>query len=137
MEYEEVQIETGRITGKLINMQNSVKDGNANPLDVAIAIKEIETKLKQVKDDVQDEAIAEAEKYGNSFNYQNAKIEVASKSTYDYSNDEKYKEFKQKLKEREKLLKSIPENDNVADPETGEALQPPIKKTSTFLKIKV
>jgi len=53
---------------------------------------------------------------------------VNGKRTFDYSEDKEWCNLKEKLREREALLKGLPKD--MADPETGEIISPPIIKYS-------
>jgi hypothetical protein len=72
-----------------------------------------------------------------------AKLEAIEAGTkYDYSDDSKWLSLnaelatlKDKMKERETLLKAIPAGVELADPETGEVITAPTKTSTSTFKI--
>lgn len=125
-----------------------VRDGMANPLDVTIQLKYVEEAIKQIREQIADMAISEADKYGKSFEHLNAKIDVSFVGVkYDYSSckdtgweslEEDCNYLLKKKKERESFLKTIKAPMQIADELTGGegiTVYPPIKSGRESLKI--
>lgn len=118
-----------------------VKNGQIDPIKLAVYLKSIEETLKIIKEnhDVKFIIQDEAEKYGKKFEMWGSEIQNSSRTTYDYSecgdqvyNDLKAQEMqlKEVIKAREAMIKSG------VNPETGETFAPPKSSTTTFLTIK-
>jgi hypothetical protein len=118
----------------------SIKEGTINPIKAELALKSLENVIKDIRDNQEVKSItrAETEKYGKKFDMFGATIENSSRTTYDYSNcgDSVYNDMakemealKARMKAREMMLKTG------VDASTGETFNPPIAKTSEFLKI--
>jgi len=129
---------------ELDNYVNLVKQqilsGSENPLKIAIQLKAMGeiisslTKDADIKSLILDEAEKYPEKSFDDYGARFEKKEVGVK--YDYSNDGKWVKINNEIKvlsilrkDREDLLKTI-KSENVADSESGEILNPPIKKSS-------
>lgn len=85
----------------------SVKNGELNPLDAYIILKELEKVLRDSIVEINEYAVEEAKKYGKSFDYKNASITVKPDAgRWDFSHIEKWKSTKEKLKELEDAAKS-------------------------------
>ena len=125
-----------------------IEEGNSNPLDIQMHIKCFEDIVEQLKESpaYKKALLDEAGKFGNKFNYRNSEMAVQEMGTkYDYSqsndsvmNDllKQEEAIKEKKKEREKLLKALPAS-GMADPQTGEMIYPPSKKSTTTLVVKL
>lgn len=125
-----------------------VRDGMANPLDVTIQLKYVEEAIKQIREQIADMALNEADKYGKSFEHLNTKIDIVYVGVkYDYSSccdtgwdqlDVADKNITEKKKERESFLKTIKAPMQIADELTGGeeiTVYPPIKSGRESLKI--
>jgi len=67
-------------------VSDSVNEGNVCPLTLSIRLKALEEVAKQIRSQIVSNALNEAEKRGKSFEYHNAKVEVAQVGVkYDYS----------------------------------------------------
>lgn len=78
-----------------------------------------------------DQVMLEAEKYGKSFEYMGAKVQLTERRTHDYSNDDTWNQINRSLKQREELLKYL--TAPLADTKTGEIINPvPYKITSVI-----
>lgn len=125
----------------------SVKDGNINPLDLTIKLKALEDTTDIIRKAIKSDATIEADKYGKSFTYHNAKIDVVMAGVkYDYSNceDPEWNELNleiialsEKRKERETFLKSLNNYLTIVDEDTGETstIYPPKKTGTETIKI--
>ena len=94
----------------------------------------ITTLCDLVKKGIVESAINEIEK-GNDSAF-GIKLSKASKSTYDYSNDEIHVKLKAEISDREQLLKALKGKFSFLDETTGEVieLRPPIRKVSDYIK---
>ena len=113
-----------------------VLDGEVNPLEMEVYLKSMDDVIKSVRKDVnfKGELLNEVDKYpGKTFDFRNAVITKASRSTYNYSEDTEWKDLDRKKKARETMLKGL--SKPVVDPDTGEYINPPSKKQSEYLKI--
>ena len=113
-----------------------MESGEHDVFEMYIQIKQLESmftelvkhdRIKQILDN-------EFENQEKKFNRCGFVVEKASKSTYIYENDATICELKEKIKDREKLLKAIPLS-GMADPETGEMLYPPLRKVTDYIKL--
>jgi len=128
-------------------VSDSVKEGNINPLTLTIKLKAVEEVAKQINKEIKELATTEASKHGKSFDYQNAKVEVAQVGVkYDYSKcqcsewDELEMEIvrlKEKQKERETFLKTIKGQLTIVNEDTGEmsTIYEPLRTGSESIKI--
>lgn len=128
-------------------IKDSLTSGDVDPLELAIYFKAMEETIKQVKETMSSLALSEAQKYGKSFEFKGAKIEVKELGTsYDYSNcgdiylnkfSEQISELTEKRKTRETIVKALKEPMTAVDEETGETftMYPPIKKSTTGIAI--
>lgn len=99
---------------------SNIEEGNNDPLKIHLQIKCLEDIIKQLTSHplYKENILAEAQKFGKTFEHHNAKFEIKEMGVkYDYSNcgDSIYNELQNqnnelqiKIKEREKLLKSVP-----------------------------
>jgi hypothetical protein len=129
------------------NVINIVKDGNANALEVTTKLKAIEEAIKKIRDGISDEALEEAAKHGKSFDFGNAKIEIANVGVrYDFSKcndgiwndlDAVDKDAQKAKKERETFLKSIKGQMTIVNEITGEieTIYQPNKSGKESIKI--
>ena len=137
---KQVEIFATQINDSLIN-------GEVDPLELAIYFKSIEKVIESVKSNLSELALKEAEKHGKSFEFKGAKIDIKELGTkYDYSGtgdpyytkfSEQTKELSEKIKSRETFLKSLNDKMIIIDEETGETftIYPPIKKSTTGITI--
>ena len=110
--------------------------GDVNPLELEVYLKSIEDTIKLVRKNIEYKGALELEsdKFpGKEFDFAGATITKMSRTTMDYSNDEEWIVLDAKKKAREKTLKGL--DKPMADPNTGEIINPPIKKFSEYLKI--
>jgi hypothetical protein len=112
-------------------LKQEIQGGAVNPLELKIFFKHIERVMTEVTDTIQDEILAEAEKYGRRFELRDATVEIKElgvKWNFDKTQDPEYTKLEAKAKEataalkaRTEFLKTIPENGmEWTDPETGE-----------------
>jgi hypothetical protein len=72
-------------------------------------------------------------KYGKSFEYMGAKIQLTERRTYDYSLDDTWSQINRSLKQREELLKYL--TAPLADTETGAIINPVPFKVNSIIMI--
>jgi hypothetical protein len=129
-------------------LRGAVASGEVNPLVTAKKLAVIEKIIEEVKGDmlVRDAILAEAEKYGKSFDFQNAKFQIRESGVrFDYSNcqDAEHEEISEqinalttRLKAREGLLKAVT-GDSELYGKDGRRLEPPLKKSTTGVTITI
>lgn len=127
----------------------SVKQGEASPLEVLKFFKAFERVAERVKKEIHENAMNEADKYSEkSFMIHGVKFEKAELGTkYDYSacgdpvwNEltEQSEALSKRIKKREEWLKTMGGHENIV---TGDGevvtIYPPIKKSTSGLKITI
>lgn len=112
---------------------NEIDTGLYNPLSIHLCLKAMEELIKKIKEGIAGQVIQEAEKYGKSFEYHGAKIQLSQRRTYDYSMDDTWSQINRSLKQREELLKYL--TAPLADTETGEIINPVQYKISNIITI--
>lgn len=126
----------------------SVKSGDANPLEVLVMLRSLELISELVREEIGDNVLNEAEKHAEKkFNAYGAIIERAEVSTryaYETSGDTLYERLKvdaetakTKLDDRTALLRGLKEPMTVVDHLTGEivTITPPIKRSKSGVKV--
>ena len=91
----------------------------------------MEELIKKIKEGIAEQVMVEAEKYGKSFEYMGAKVQLSERRSYDYSNDDTWAQINRSLKQREELLKYL--TAPLADTETGEIINPVPYKITTVI----
>ena len=61
-----------------------IDTGLYNPLSIQLCIKAMEELIKKIKEGIAEQVMLEAEKYGKSFEYMGAKIQLTQRRSYDY-----------------------------------------------------
>lgn len=125
--------------------KGEILSGTYDPLEIEIYLKAMEETIKAIRSDreVRDYVLSEAEKYGKSFEYKGAKVNIREAGVrYDFSacgdpvHDKltsEVKDLTEQKKAREKLLKAL--TGEMADPESGAVINPPVKTSSTTIAI--
>lgn len=121
--------------------------GDINPLEAWANMSRFKKIIESLQGDsaIKEAALTELSKYGKGHNMPDCKLEESEVGVnYDYSvcgdstlNDS-YKlrdAICQDIKEREAMLKAIPEGGNIVDPKTGEILSRPIRESKTTIKV--
>jgi phosphoenolpyruvate carboxylase len=109
-----------------------IDTGLYNPLSIHLCLKAMDDLIRKIKEGIAEQVMIEAEKYGKSFEYMGAKVQLTERRTYDYSNDDTWNQLNKSLKQREELLKYL--TAPLADTETGEIINPvPYKITSVIM----
>lgn len=124
---------------------NKVIEGEIDVLKVHMQAKCTEQLMKELTDNKEYRSclLEQAKKHGKKFETYNSEFEVKEAGvSYNYTvcMDEKLEkmyddldELKSNIKERENMLKSLPQS-GLADPETGSMLYPPIKNSTTIVQ---
>jgi Fe-S cluster assembly ATPase SufC len=115
---------------------DEILSGMHNHLTIEAQLKNLEETIKAIRTDerVKMGVLVELNKYPEkTFNFGYAKFTKKDAVTYDYSNDSKWQQLKEQLKNHEAILKSLKEP--LADIATGEIFQPAIKKSSETFSI--
>lgn len=108
-----------------------------DPLGADMRLKAMEDTIKEIRKQIQRDAVDQAEQYGKMHTVNGSKIEVSSRTTKDYTScgDSLYlemiaqqKSLNEQIKAREMMIESG------VNPETGETYFPPKTSTTTFLK---
>ena len=131
---------------KISQISDLIIDGYMNPIECEISLKKFEELAAGVRKKVRDNLLLELDKYtGKTITAFGADITKSSRSTLDYStcNDFELQELQieadklnAKVKARQEMLKNIVPM-SVVNPETGEYLNPPSKKTTEVITIKI
>lgn len=121
--------------------KDQIMAGYLNPLEFYRQAKLFTECIEALKKDpdIIDCAQTEVLKYGKEKPVVNgAVVTMSSRSTPDYSScgDPVYETLKEQLKAREQFLKSIPSG-GVADPETGQIIQAPVVRETSFITVKI
>jgi hypothetical protein len=117
------------------DLVDKLKDGLADPIKVHLQVKKMEDLLTQIKEskEYKDLVMDDAVKYGKKFELYGGAFDIRSgASRYDFSNDAEHTELKEKLKQREAFLKSVPQSGIETVTKDGEIviIYPPLKTPS-------
>ncbi|NCD10805.1 MAG: hypothetical protein EOL98_15605 [Negativicutes bacterium] len=127
------------------NAITEVLSGERSPLELQIMLTSIEKMVEAIRKDqrIQDYVLSELYKYpGQRALIKGVEVQIMTKSNYDYHHcqdmewerlDSEIKVLTERKKEREAFLKHM--TAPVADPETGEIINPPLNYKSEFVKI--
>ena len=131
-----------------VKAKQELLEGNRDPLTVLKQLKAYKELIESLLKDkeVEELILEEAEKYGEKrFDHDGAEFEIKDVGVkYDFyaTGDSKWEELKQKedqvakeRKEREQALKA--HKDSWVDPDTGEVINPPVKKGQTKVVVKL
>ena len=126
----------------------SVRSGRNNPLEMIVQLHALTKVYEEVKDEIMENVMTEAEKYSEKkIERYGAIIEKAEVgTTYNYASskdsewerlDSEIKGLLQRKKDRETFLKSLPEPITTVNKDTGEVeeIRPPMKTSKTGIKI--
>ena len=112
---------------------NEIDTGLYNPLSIHLCLKAMQELIKKIMEGISEQVMVEAEKYGKSFEYMGAKVQLSERHTYDYSLDDTWSQINRSLKQREELLKYL--TTPLADTETGEIINPVLYKITSVITI--
>lgn len=126
----------------------NIEEGNQDPLKIHLQVKCLEDIIKQLTSHplYKENLITEAQKFGKSFEHHNAKFEIKEMGVkYDYSNSQdpiyneliiKKAELDEQIKEREKLLKSVPLSGmQIIVEDELVTVYPPVKTSTTSITV--
>lgn len=127
----------------------SVKDGNTNALELHVALKALDLLSKEVREEIEENAIREASKHAekkfNAFGAIVERGEVGTKYAYETSGDSQWEfldsEFKRISREkadRETFLKALKEPMKIINTHMGgveEEIRPPFKTSKEGIKV--
>ena len=123
-----------KVSETALMFKEQIIHGEVDPIQADYFLKCIEELAKEIRKDVQVKEIIldEADKWeGQSYGGRFPKVQERRTAII---KDAILDELKEKVKNREKLLKSITEDSHVIDEVTGEELQPLEYKISRFIK---
>lgn len=124
------------------NIIHQATEGYRNPLEMLIALKNMEDILKAITSDARfkQAVIDEAQKHGGKLEMHNASLQLREAGVkWDYSKtedtrlagmEEQAAWLANKIKERQKFLQTIPEG-GMADPDSGEIIYRAAKSSTT------
>ncbi len=128
----------------------SVKNGEANPLEVLIMFRAFEKVSKRVLSEIHDNVLTESEKHPEkTFDYHGNKLSKAEVGVqYDFTVcgdplhdrlDAEFNTAKSNLDERKKFLKSLTKPLKVVDEESGEYIEikPPFKTSTSTVTVSI
>jgi hypothetical protein len=128
--------------------KEEILSGQYNPIKVEIQLKIMEELIAGLRKDaeIRNQLLTELDKYTEkTIAIYGSEITKSNRTTFDYStcNDTKLQDlmatvdhYNAKVKQRQEMLKNI-EQMTAVDPDTGEYLQPPTKKTTEIVSIKI
>ena len=133
--------------GIIETAQNDAQQVIASPqfdlLKVYVELKRYENYLSEIIEQIKPLALANAQKQDEkTLTYETAKVRLQNRTTYDFSEDDKWKYLKESLttsqttiKQHEEILKNLTEVKDVIDEATGEVYQiyPPQRVESKLL----
>jgi hypothetical protein len=138
-EIEEIAIE---------DIKAVVEQDKYDLLKVLIELKRYNVYINTLISELKEPALEKAKEIDEKkFKYENAKVWITKRVSFDYSNDKIWSQLhdnmidvKSKLKEHQELLKQLDsETTEIIDEETGEVIEvtPPIKKEESGLMIRI
>jgi hypothetical protein len=127
---------------------NSVKNGDANPLEVLVMLRSLEAVSELVREQIGEHTLTEAEKHAEkkfeAFGAFVEKAEVGVSYNFLPCKDPTYERLevdfntaKQRLDERKEFLKTLRSPTPIGDTVTGElvTVNPPIRKAKAGIKV--
>lgn len=128
----------------------SVKSGEANPIEVLVMLRAFEKVSKRVLDEIKDNILSESDKYTEkTWEYHGNKLTKAEVGvSYDYSvcgdpvHDQResiLNAAKSLLDERKEFLKALKEPVTIVDEGSGEivTIKPPLKKSTSTVTVSI
>lgn len=127
---------------------NSVKNGDANALEVLVMLRALELAAEEIREEIQENILNEADRFSEKvierYGSRIEKCEVGTKYIYETSKDWEWEQMdselrtlQHKIKEREKFLRSLTSPMTLVVESTGEVVQinPPVKKSKSGVKV--
>ena len=138
-EIEEIAIE---------DVKKVAKQDKYDLLKVLIELKRYNVYVNRLISELKEPALEKAKEINEKkFKYENAKVWITKRVSFDYSNDKTWSQLhdsmtdvKSKINEHQELLKQLDnETAEMIDEETGEVIEvtPPIKKEESGLMIRI
>jgi len=113
---------------------SAVKNGELNPLEAKAIASVLKNLGEKIEEEIVQEVLVETSKYPNrEFNYKGYTFVKSQKTTYKYD-DDRINMLEEEISKRKKMLQNITEP--VVLPETGEILNPAVKKVTEYVYIK-
>ena len=121
----------------LSDLTAEANEGNKAALEVSAILKKVEEIAKSLRKEIEVHAINEAYKYDKKEDVVKAgcKIELKSRTNYNYKVDHTYNEIKQSLKDREALMKQALKSE-IWD-SNGEQVPAPELSETVYLTFKI
>ncbi len=116
-----------QLTNSLVQ---KVDDGDENPLHTIVRLRFMKKVIEDAEEKIKGFAVQEAaklDKKGDVVLGVNVR-HTEGRRTFDYSNDKEWNDLKEKMKNREEMLKGLTKP--MADPDSGEIIEPPLVKYS-------
>lgn len=139
---------SSEVSKMFLILKQEILSGNENPLKIEVQLKGIEDLIKKLRGDaeIKDQMILEGNKYPEkSFEIYGAKFSkttVGVKFDFTECGDSEWVQLannlsisKLKLKEKEGFLKTLKKQ--IANPENGELINPPIKTGKESISVKL
>lgn len=144
--FKMMPVTKSQITDFVGKIKEQILSGYENPLDVSIMLASMEETIKQLRkdEDIKSVILEEAEKYNeNTFEHSGATFTKRMTGVrYDFSGcgdsllsdlENEKSLIDSKIKARQDWIKGFKQP--TADPETGEIINPPVKKGSESISI--
>lgn len=125
------------ILNQLMDKVEQVKRGQVSALDVYPELNELSKSVDELRKELYDYVIEEAEKYDDKEDIirRGYKISIQRRMYPQYSQDDEYAFINEKLKARKKLIKTATKKGRpLTDSETGETVTPVDAKYRMFPK---
>lgn len=121
---------------RIANLLTQVEEGNESPLNAWVAFRHLQVLAGKASEQLLNEALEEVRQYPEKrISILGAKVEERkTATTYDFTQDEVYRDLDQKIKDRRKRLKHAAMSaDLIIDTETGQEMTVvPVKKEGSY-----
>lgn len=125
------------ITALTNSITEKAVEGDENPLHVLVRLRFMKSVIEGAEIRVKQIATEEASRLnrvgGHDFVLGTEVSYSEGRRTFDYSEDKEWNDLKEKMKNREEMLKGLKKP--MADPDSGEIINPPIVKYSAEIII--
>jgi hypothetical protein len=110
----------------LSRFADAVDNGHTNPLKAFVEIKRLQQMIDDIKDSIQDQAIAERMKYGKEeVVIDGFKVEqVPGRKNWKYDHSDAWQAVNERKKTLESLMQKAYAGTSIVDGETGEEIEP-------------
>ena len=112
------------IYATLQNYAEAIENGQTNPLNAYVELKQFSDLISDMMDQVKQQAVEERRKYGKEDIVRNGyRIEVANgRKIWKYENSQKWQQLNAQRKTYEELMQKAYHGAQIADAETGEVI---------------